>query len=635
MKSGFYFISFMLCLVIWNGCKKDANVILNDHPRNAEAYRLFKLSKQQKTVLEKLRILKKASQAITDIKDTLPATIYDYQIFYYTQEREFDSASYYSGLLQNNSFLRKDTSDLAKSFYRKAKIALHKDDPQGVLKNMYKAKYYYQQIGDSTSVGRCLVELGNAQFRLGDYAGAQTSGTEALKFLPKKDSIYLISTYNLIALSYFNLGDYEEALEEYKNALSLTKKESERAIIKNNMANVYIVQSNFKEALEILQALIQKNRGESKEDLLIKDNYYFTKWKLDGEPIEAELEGILDKRIKINDIEGLLNSYNHLRQYYQNTNPQKSLKYARNYLNISRKFNDVAAQSKALEYLMQLAKPAESKEFGKKYITLNDSITQARNRIKNLFAKIKYDEDEKINKINYLEQKSAVKELEVVKQKSQKIIFLLGSLFLIICGSFAFFFIRQKHRREQIQKVHDTEARLSKKVHDELANDLFEIMTLLPEELENVLDKVDNIYRRTRDISKENSEINTGPQFSVDLMGMIEATVPRSTRFIIKDYDKIPWDNLKKEHKIIIYRVLQELMVNMRKHSKATMVILVFSRKNSSFLINYRDNGLGTDLKKNLSGLRNVENRIHSLKGKVIFKSQPGKGFQCEILFPQ
>jgi len=76
--------------------------------------------------------------------------------------------------------------------------------------------------------------------------------------------------------------------------------------------------------------------------------------------------------------------------------------------------------------------------------------------------------------------------------------------------------------------------------------------------------------------------------------------------------------------------VLQELMTNMRKHSAATLVVLKFKQENNKLTIEYTDNGLGCELKKQV-GLKNTETRMESINGSIIFDSRINKGFKAKI----
>ena len=99
---------------------------------------------------------------------------------------------------------------------------------------------------------------------------------------------------------------------------------------------------------------------------------------------------------------------------------------------------------------------------------------------------------------------------------------------------------------------------------------------------------------------------------------------------IVKDISKIKWQSLTNEKKMTLYRVLQELMTNMTKHSKASLVALTFGQTGKKMTINYKDNGRGCALIKN-SGLRNTENRMESIKGTITFESQLNHGFKATL----
>jgi signal transduction histidine kinase len=83
--------------------------------------------------------------------------------------------------------------------------------------------------------------------------------------------------------------------------------------------------------------------------------------------------------------------------------------------------------------------------------------------------------------------------------------------------------------------------------------------------------------------------------------------------------------------KITLYRVLQELMTNMKKHSNATLVALTFNHAKKKITVEYSDNGVGCTIKKHV-GLQNAENRIKTIKGTIIFDSQTNQGFKTKII---
>ena len=74
----------------------------------------------------------------------------------------------------------------------------------------------------------------------------------------------------------------------------------------------------------------------------------------------------------------------------------------------------------------------------------------------------------------------------------------------------------------------------------------------------------------------------------------------------------------------------------MRKHSKASLVALVFIEEENFLKIHYSDNGKGAtqEAVKNGNGLQNVENRISSINGKLTFETEKEKGLKIFISIP-
>jgi len=210
---------------------------------------------------------------------------------------------------------------------------------------------------------------------------------------------------------------------------------------------------------------------------------------------------------------------------------------------------------------------------------------------------------------------------------------IMGAIFMVVYSIYKF---QIKHKREKIREIYNTETRISKVIHDELANDVYNVMSgleaIAPAEM---MDKLEHIYSRTRNISRENMEIDTGPGYLEHLTALLSAICPEDARLIISGRT-ISLNYLNPEKKFVVYRVLQEIMVNMKKHSRASLVALVFTEGKKHLKIDYSDNGEGTTRQaiQNGNGLKNVENRISSINGKLTFETEKGKGLKIMILIP-
>ncbi|GHA47907.1 hypothetical protein GCM10007103_31050 [Salinimicrobium marinum] len=608
--------------------------------RNDRAYRLLEKSKATEDIEQKLNLLSSALEEIPTSRDTLSAIIYDNLIYYYNLNKILDSSIYYSNLLINYGIETKDTLQIAKGYYRKASAFNFKNDQVNVLRNTFEAQKHYLLAGDSINAGQRGLELSIAQTRLGDFPGSQNSAVWALSLLENSsDSLYMASIYNNLAVTYRKMNDLDESIREYNNALKYVGTQADSLTVMNNLANIYAEKEEYDTSLDLLSSIIplaEKTNALNR----FKDNYYYTLWLRNKADVADSLISIMEARNRDHDLTGLLASYDHLVRIYEEDDPEKALHYANRYYETARKLHSVSDEVSALYYLVNLSPPRASKTYALTYIRLNDSILSARDQVKNLFAKINYDEERKLAEIDLLEKTTFQQQLEVLRGRNRLNIAILLGILLLGSVAVIYYYLKQRHKKERIREIHATEARISKKIHDELANDVYNVMTELerPANLNKdvTLNKLESIYLRTRNISRENTPLPTGSNYQEDLHDMLSQSVPAHVNLYLSGFNEISWSKVSRESKIVVYRVLQELMVNMKKHSDASIVSLNFNENSSKLKITYNDNGSGfssAELKKG-AGLKNVENRIETIGGSFNFHPEKNTGFSAEILIP-
>lgn len=96
---------------------------------------------------------------------------------------------------------------------------------------------------------------------------------------------------------------------------------------------------------------------------------------------------------------------------------------------------------------------------------------------------------------------------------------------------------------------------------------------------------------------------------------------------------------LNEEQITAMYRIVQELLRNTEKHARATEVNITLSQLESHIYFHYRDDGLGMEIEQLQSsfhhmGLSGIRERVISFEGTIEFRSQPGEGFEVEIMMP-
>jgi signal transduction histidine kinase len=88
---------------------------------------------------------------------------------------------------------------------------------------------------------------------------------------------------------------------------------------------------------------------------------------------------------------------------------------------------------------------------------------------------------------------------------------------------------------------------------------------------------------------------------------------------------------------LVLFRVLQELVSNVIKHSRANQLSVQLVKLKTHVVLNVSDNGVGFDVEKkekNGIGLLNIASRIDAIKGNLHYESVSGKGTSVTIRTP-
>ncbi len=89
---------------------------------------------------------------------------------------------------------------------------------------------------------------------------------------------------------------------------------------------------------------------------------------------------------------------------------------------------------------------------------------------------------------------------------------------------------------------------------------------------------------------------------------------------------------------LMIYRVLQELINNSLKHSKATEIIVQLIQSKNELILSVEDNGIGGDIKINESsnglGISNLVSMVKYLNGQITFDNVENSGLTALVRIP-
>src|SRR5690606_10314677 len=218
-----------------------------------------------------------------------------------------------------------------------------------------------------------------------------------------------------------------------------------------------------------------------------------------------------------------------------------------------------------------------------RYIFLQDSLYLEELKVKTQFAKYKYDDMQNRESILKLEKERAETALKTSQARNRLITSMSILVLLVLAMGFVGFYFRQRAKqlaqensRAAFEATVETEAELSRRLHDDFGAGLNQAMLMVQgkNESNKVLDVLYKLYKQSRNFSRELNEVDTGVNFKDVFMEMLRFRTQAPTNLLLKGFKDMDWNAMAPQSKEVLFKVLQELMINMGKHSKASLVTI-------------------------------------------------------------
>jgi signal transduction histidine kinase len=383
---------------------------------------------------------------------------------------------------------------------------------------------------------------------------------------------------------------------------------------------------------------------------MVLDNLAYVKLKSgDTARLPEMFYNALKIRDSIKHYDGISINKLHLSEYFLSSKDTiNALKYGFEALDLSKRKNNNRDYLSSL-LLLSKADVSNSSEHMSTYIKLNDSLQKQERGIRNKFARIRFETDEYIS------------ETERLNQRVLRISLISFGVLLVLVLLYIIKDQRSKNRVIKIKQVANQEIynlilaqqknfeegrekekqHISRELHDGILGKLFGVRlsldSLNDDDHKDIkkkrYDYIEEIQAIAEEIRLISHKLNKSSIIDVDFKIVVEELIKKQHQAIqLKVDTSIGWDDIGNDIKINFYRIIQEAINNIQKHSKATEVKVEIRKSGNKLILQVRDNGIGfnTGKQKNGIGLKNMKTRSQDINGSFFINSN-SKGTLIEV----
>lgn len=537
----------------------------------------------------------------------------------------------------------------------------------------------YERTKDSLGIAAVLNNIGNVYRYRGWYDMALQYFLQSIKIEEANGDTQRISE------GYVNLGAVYGELPDNKNALFYFNKS--RALLNDDTSNTSMagIYTNIGSIMASMQendsALYFSNLAiqlAKKNDDLYNISvaytglgYAYSNKKEYGQALKYHNLSF-DYAKQIDDVNGMAQSTMNMGDVYLLDNHYTEA------IEWSTKSIDFAKQAQALNILKKnysILAQAYSKrgDFKNAYsyqdlynVTSDSLLNDAKQKtMEEMKVKFETEKKEKENKI--LAQQNEIKDLAISTQKT-RIIILITIISLLALLGYIFYIINRSKQKEILNReilkqqelrskaVIDAEEserqRIGQDLHDGVGqllsaakmnvSNLQSILKIENDEqqinLQNAIDMIDESAKEVRSISHNmmpNMLIKSGLAKAIrEFVDKISSSGKLKVELEIIGLDK----PINKTTESFLFRILQELINNIIKHSQANFVSIQLVRHDNEITLMVEDNGKGFNYNKAMqqdgAGIKNIISRVAFLNGNVNFDSTLDKGTTVVIELP-
>lgn len=564
---------------------------------------------------------------------------------------------------------------------------------------LQKAITYEQELKDTTLRGNLHLKLAGAFFSLELFDSAIYEYGEAIAMFSTRDSLLIADSYFFRGQARDYKGDLIEGMNDYHKAQLIYDalgNEEYSEYVSGGIAILFSKYGIFNEAEKIRNKLIEKaiaagndynysiqlynqaedymkqNRFDEQLEYLKKANSltpyeerdYYTEAMIKlalsncyGEHGDFELQKKLYKeaeKLAINNptfvhtsptyfIAKILMAKNSGDLFQANRLANESLEAAELSKNMDHLIKSYALLSETYEGLNQPEKALDATEKLQYY---KDSLFAANQATTFSYYQTLYETEKK-----ELEIFKKTREIENITTQNQNRLRIIGFLSILVLsvGAVGFLWknlqyqkkakaLQSKFSQELLKNQEAERVRISKDLHDGLGQSLLLIKNKVAltkddttgEMLDTAISELRAIARSLHPMQLEKLGLSKAAS------QLLEQIDLETDIFVSSEIDEL-YGVLKKEEELQLYRILQESINNVLKHSEASALRVTFQKIDQQVILKIEDNGKGFDFSERFNdfqslGLKTLKERIASINGSMKVTSQKGNGTSLSFI---
>ncbi len=549
----------------------------------------------------------------------------------------FDQENYDTAILLYNrsAALRKALNDEAgqAKIFNKIGIVYQK---QGVfdkaLENQLKALALFEQAANEQGISYSLNNIGIIHQNLGRYEKAIEYQLRSIKIKEKIGDKYgLAGSYVNIANNYLNLQNHQRSADYYGKAISISRDLNDKEYLSNalnNLGSQHLREGKTKLAVPLIREAftLRDSLGDTKGMVSCLHNLgeaFLQEGKYDSAVITLE-RGLSMGKQAVNCKPEINKIYLTLANVYEKQGePKKSLELFKLYAaskdslftdGLGEKFAELETKFKTLEK----EKLIQQQQFD---LTQKNYWIMSIAGLLVLGTLLGYSY---LHRSKLKQQKNLQREVIVQQDLATK----------------AILHAEENERKRIAADLHDGVGQMMSVAKMNLSAFESDLQFTSPQQrmaYEKMIDLVDDSCREIRSISHQmmpNALLKSG------LASALKEFLDRidSRLLTINFHTEGLNERLATNIETVLYRVLQECVNNVIKHSEANRLEIALIKDADGISVTIEDDGKGFD--KSMAdfeegiGLKNIRTRIEYLKGTVEFDSEPGRGTLVAIHVP-